>query len=43
MNARHDVDQPGLYEFTYKVYDLPSFLLLGVKKALVEVRTDGPN
>jgi hypothetical protein len=43
VNARYDVDQPGLYQFTYKVYDIPSFLLLGVKTAIVDVRSDGPN
>ena len=43
INARFDIDPPGLYYFTYKVFDVPSFLLLDTKVAEVEVRNDGPN
>ena len=35
VNARHGVDKPGLYYITYKVYDVPSYNLLGVKTATV--------
>jgi len=43
INARHDIDLPGFYKITYKVFDIPSFRFLDSKEILVEVREDGPN
>ena len=43
INARFEEDKTGLYEFRYKVYDIPSFDFLDSKTIIVEIRDDGPN